>query len=647
MAKEEKSSVERLKGRLYARDSKKTSTQERTPLSPEGHEAPVSWTTPEDENVGGDNAAHIREPHISGELMPRMSFATKFLIGSVVFFVAASGAAAYMFFGGGNIVSSRNIGLEIVAPSLIDAGKEASLQILITNNNRTALRLADLIIDYPDGTRDPKDTTRTFSHERISVGTIESGEQTKQTAAAVFFGQEGTEQNVHVTLEYTITGSNAVFVKEGYISFIIGSSPVSLSVEAPNEAIAGEPFDMEVTVQSNAATAVEHVVVEAQYPFGFSFLGSNPRADVGGLLWRLGTMEPGDSKTITITGVVDASEGDERVLRFLIGSDADETNTRIRVPFLSQPITLTVKQPFIASSIAVDGKEAKTISAPAGKTLQGTVEWQNNLSESISDVELALSFDGPMLNGSSVSAQNGFYQSGNKTITWTKAHDPGLSQVPPGGGGTLFFSFATLVPGSGDVIYSNPTIDLQLTVRATRHSEGETPQNVSSAASTQVVLSSALFLEARALHFTGAFSNTGPMPPKPDTQTSYTIVWAVKNSSNAIANTAVAAVLPPYMKFVAAIPGSNITYDEGSRTVRWALGDLAAGVGYSLPSREGSFQVALTPSDSQSGQAPALTGTAVLSGQDRFAQVPVQASAEGPTTQLDEKGFNSSMGIVE
>ena len=645
-----KSSVERLKGRLYARESKKRApAQERTPLSPPEHqETPVSWSV-EDTTAGitGQGDIHVHKMPLPYERSSRMSLATKFLIGSAVFFVAAAGVAAYMFFGGGNIVSSRNIDLELVAPSLIDGGKEAQLQILIANHNRTALRLADLIIDYPDSTRDPKDTTRAFSHERLSIGTIESGQQIKQTTSAVFFGQEGAAQKVHVTLEYTITGSNAVFVKEGDVEFIIGSSPVSLSVEAPSEAIAGEPFSITVTIQSNAATPVEHVVVEGQYPFGFSFIGSSPQADVGGLLWRLGTMKPGSTKTITITGTVDASEGDERVLRFLIGSDADETNTRIRVPFLSQPVTLTVKQPFIASSIIVDGKEAKTISAQAGKTLQGSVKWQNNLSEELSDVELSLSFAGPPLNTSSVSAQNGFYQSGSKTIIWTKAQDPGLARVSPGQGGTLFFSFATLLPGEGGVIYTNPTVDLQLTIRATRRGEGQVSQSVSAAASTQVVLSSALSLSAQALHFTGAFSNTGPMPPKAESQTSYTIVWTVGNSSNAIAQAAVSTILPPYMQFVAATPGSGITYDAGSRTVRWALGDLSAGLGYSLPSREVSFQVVLTASDSQVGGSPALTGSAVLSGQDRFAQVPVQASAAAPTTDLDENGFKPGMEKVD
>lgn len=136
------------------------------------------------------------------------------------------------------------------------------------------------------------------------------------------------------------------------------------------------------------------------------------------------------------------------------------------------------------------------------------------------------------------------------------------------------------------------------------------------------------------------------MPPRSGSPTSYTIVWTVKNSSNTVANTVVSAVLPTYVQFVSAQAGSGIAYDAGSRTVRWDMGDLRAGVGYSSAALQGSFQITFTPSDSQVGATPMLTGTAALSGTDRFAQTAVTASVEAPTTQLTEAGFGGGMDIV-
>jgi hypothetical protein len=77
------------------------------------------------------------------------------------------------------------------------------------------------------------------------------------------------------------------------------------------------------------------------------------------------------------------------------------------------------------------------------------------------------------------------------------------------------------------------------------------------------------------------------------------------------------------------------------------MGDVAAGAGFTGASRTASFQVSLLPSSSQLSQAPALTGQATVAGQDRFAQVQVQATAASPTTQLsNDAGFTSGMGVV-
>ena len=629
--------VDHLKDSLYSRQQKGMQDV-RAPLTKSEEEAPKAWP--------GEPASQASRPVMPQTSRTSMALATKFLIGSGVFFVLAVAGAGVFFFSGGNYISPQNIDLQIVAPSLIDGGTAANLQFIITNRNSSQLQLADLVVDYPDGTRDPKDTTKTLTHQRISVGTIAAGQQIKLTSAAVFYGSEGSAQSIKAVLEYSVQGSNAVFIKESEEPITIGSSPVSVSVDAPSEAIAGQPFAITVTVQSNSATPVEDVLVQAQYPFGFSVRSAAPKAESGSTLWRLGTMAPGAVQVIRLTGSIDGQDGDQRVFRFTGGTNKDQTAGKIQVPFLSVPVTLTVHRPFITASIAVDGKTGAKVSAAAGKPLQGTIAWQNNLSDPVSDIQIKLTFSGPVLDRSSIDPGIGFYQSNDNSITWTSAQDPILAQVAPGGTGTLNFGFGTLVPGTGGIVYTNPVVDLSLSVAAVRAGQGNVPEQVTSAATMEVSLASAVSLMAQALHFTGPFSNAGAMPPRSGAATFYTIEWTVKNSSNTIAGATVSTVLPSYTTFVAA-QDSSIAYDAGSRTVRWSLGDIAAGVGYSTAARTGSFQVSLTPSDSQVGSAPQLTGATALSGTDRFAQVQVSASAEGPSTKLTEAGFVQGMDIVQ
>ncbi len=632
MVPEEKSGVEKLKRALYARQSDiKPPAEDRSSLSPSTADAPRAWepaATPEGVTSG------VPQPSQPLQTKSRMSMATKFLLGSAAFFFLSLAAAAYMILGGVNTISPQNIDIEIVAPSLIDGGKEATFQFIITNRNQTDLELADLILTYPDGTRSAANPAQELTYDRHTIGTIPAGEQIKQTASALVFGQEGETQTIRATLEYSVKNSNAVFQKQTETTYTIGSSPVSITVSAPTDTTTGGEISMDVTVRSNATTPVENLVLQGQYPFGFTVGTTQPQADAGGTFWRLGTLQPGASRTIKITGALEGQDGDERVFRFFAGSNSDQTDTKIKVPFLIMPQTVTVRQPFISATIAVEGQTGKTISVAAGEQLEGTVTWKNNLPDPVSNVELILSFAGPALNKNAISAGNGFYQSAQTAIIWSKDQNNSLATVQPGETGTFHFSFSTLKPGEAGVLITNPTIELNLQVRGVRQGGGGAPESVASAATARVQLASQATLDVKTLHYTGGFQNIGPMPPRAEQATSYTIVWGVKNSANTVANASVSATLPSYVQFMSSPSGSGITYDAASRTVRWNIGDIKAGVGYTQAALQAAFQVTIVPSTSQVGKSPDLTSEVVLTGQDRFVQVPVRATANPSTTRL-------------
>lgn len=634
--------VEDLKKKLYSRGNQAPMQDVRAPLLPNSPDTSPVWSDSKP-SLPIENTSPLRAAPVAKK---GLGFAGKFFIGAVAFFVLAAGAAAYFFFGGANFVSPNNIDLQIVAPSLIDGGTAAPLQFIITNRNASELQLADLLIDYPEGTRDPSNPTKALNHERQSIGTIAPGQQLKRTANAVLYGQEGAPQVIKATLEYNLPNSNAIFTKEANVTITIGSSPVSVNVAMPQSVTSGEPFDITATVRSNSQTSLNNVVVGAQYPFGFSVSSSLPKADANNSYWRVGTMGPGETKTIVVRGSIDGQDGDQRVFRFLAGTDSDTTNTSVKTPFLSVPSTLTVARPFITGVIAVGGQTGKTVAAIAGVPVTAEVNWQNNLSTAVNNVEITVTLTGPVLDKSSVQAGTGFYQSSTNSITWTSQDDPSLLQVGPGGTGKLSFSFATLPPGTNGALYSNPTVTLSLTVKGTRAGDSGASEVVQSVASTQVSLATAVSLMATALHFTGPYTNSGPMPPRAESKTTYTVQWSVKNSSNIIANSAVSTVLPSYVDFVQGQKG--VTYNAGSRTVTWSIGELKPGVGYTDAVLSTAFQISLNPSASQVTLAPQITGPSQLSGTDRFAQVQVTATTEPLTTKISgESQFVGGMDVVQ
>lgn len=567
------------------------------------------------------------------------------LLASLLFFIVSLAIAGFIFLRGTNVVSSGNIDMQIVGPSLVDGGKEAALQIIINNHNTTALQLADLILDYPEGTRSATNVTQALSQVRTSVGDIPAGGSIKKTASAILFGEEGSTRTIKATLEYRVAGSNAIFVKESTIDLTIGSSPVTLTVDGPTDATAGKTATFTVQVSSNATTPIQNVVLLAQYPFGFTVTATSPETNVGDNLWQLGTLNPRSTKTITITGTIEGQDGEERVFRFAIGSQQDATDVTLKVPYVTIPHSITIKRPFISGSLAINGVTTKTVAVYDGKEVHGVISWQNNLDTEVRDLRISAQLSGNAYDKSSVSVARGFWRSNDATMLWDSSQDSSLSSVAPGETGQVEF---TLVPSTGNGVLKNPEIDVTVNLSASRLSEGQVPESISSAINTTLTLATPVALAGGLFHFNGSIKNTGPMPPKADQETTYSVVWTVKNPSNTIANARVTVPLPPTTRFITSgTPTEDVSYNSSTNTVTWNVGELRAGVGYGLPGRGVSFQVGFTPSLAQVGSAPAVLGDSILTGEDRFAQTNVNSTVGSMTTRLTfDTGFQNGMEVI-
>lgn len=638
---EKRDSIERLKDKLYSRDAN-IPPHERSDLSRSVDGIAPSWDTASplpDTSV---------QPLSAMAPAPAKKSNTPLIIflASALFFVVSLMVAGFIFLRGSNVVSSDNIDLQILGPSLVDGGKEASLQILIDNDNTTALQLADLILEYPEGTRSTADVTRSLTQERISLGDIPAGGSLKQTASAVLFGEEGATRTIRATLEYRVAGSNAIFVKESSIDLIIGSSPVTLTVEGPLAATAGKELSFVIKVSSNATTPIRNVVLEAQYPFGFTVTSASPETSVGDALWQIGELKPRDEKTIRVGGVLEGQDGEERVFRFSVGSLENATDVRLAVPYITIPHSLSIQRPFISGNLSFNGVNAKTVAVYDGKDVHGIITWQNNLDTEVRDLRIEATLAGTAYDRGSVVVSRGFWRSSDATMLWDSSQDASLAVVAPGASGQVDFS---LVPSSGGGTLKNPEVAVTVNLRASRSVQGQAPESVSSAITGNMVLATPVSLTGGLLHFDGQITNQGPIPPKADQETTYTVVWTAKNPSNTIANARVSAPLPPSTRFLgAALPATeDVSFNPQTGTVTWTIGELRAGVGFSSAARSVAFKIGFTPSLSQVGSAPTVMGEAFLNGEDRFAQTNVNSTLGALTTRfsLDSK-FQNGMEVV-
>ena len=241
-------------------------------------EAPQDWEK-------GTEEKHMRSKK-------RLGLIEWLFAASIVFFMIAAGVSILRFLSGSNTVSTKNVDIVITGPTEIGAGETLPLQVVITNRNTVPMQLADLILEFPDGTRSDADIAIELPRVRESLGTIEPGESINRTIRAVVFGEAGFDIAVKASVEYRVPSSNAVFVGEASYIAKINKSPASIVVDAFKEAVSGQNVSFSVSVSSNAPEVLKNILLIAEYPPGFSFISSQPAPTSGSASWSLGDIEP-------------------------------------------------------------------------------------------------------------------------------------------------------------------------------------------------------------------------------------------------------------------------------------------------------------------------------------------------------------------
>ncbi len=628
-----KERIDKLQEDLYSRQAPEITRKERPTLSPREVEAPRgNWQT--DQELA-------RELSTGAPDAPRSSsFFAKLFFGSMAFFVVAAAIAGYIFWSGSNIVSSRNVEISVGGLTTVSAGQELSLDITVRNNNNVPLTEAQMIVEYPDGTRSPIDINVTLTRDTIPLEMVPAGGSITKTVKGVFFGEKDSVKEIKVSVDYKQTGSSARFTKEKTYDISISSAPIVVSVDMPKEINAGQEFAMTVGITSNSTVLVRGMLLHVDYPFGFTPADANPDASYGDNTWLLGDLSPTEKKTIIIKGRVEGQDEEERTFRFSAGLKKPDDEQQLGVIFSSSEHSVVIKKPFIAIGLALDYSDGKESIVPVDTSVQGKISWTNNLAVDLSDVMVQIKFTGQALDRNQVVAQGGgFYRSADNTISWTKNSAPALALVEPGESGSFNFNIHTIplsnalaLPGQG----KNMEVLAEVTVSGTRLSPGESAQSVVSKASQKIKVATNLSLNSRPLYSIGPFTNSGPIPPRADERTTYTVTWTLSNTFNDVGGANVSATLPPYISWLSTISpaAEKVSYDSDNRSVVWNVGEVKAGAGGSISPRQVSFQIALEPSLSQVGQSPNLLEGLQVTGIDRFTGKNLFFSLSPLTTRI-------------
>ncbi len=599
---------------------------------------------------GWTEEAEQKASALMGIVSTIMPWLTRIFIAAIVFFLFAFGILLYGFWQGGHTVSPRNISLSVLGPVSAPAGEELSLEVTVGNYNELPLESLDLRVEYPEGTRKPAEPGEPLLRYREELGALPAGESVSRRLSLLPFGEEGEKKSIVVTVEYRPKESNAIFSRKAEYEFLVSTAPITVSVEAPKEVASSQTFELAFEITSNASSVIRNVLVKAEYPPGFFFEGSAPAAAFSKDTWQLGDMPPEGRRSIRVRGRIEAEEEEERTFRFSFGTAQAQDEKRLGTVFLTETQSIVVKEPFVSLELALNGERGKTFVAHSGQNIRADILFANNLATKIADLEITAKLDGEIWNRANVSAPGGFYDSNTATILWDKRRRRSFEALPPSEHGTESFSFSTLSTATDPARFRNPSMTIHIFARGTRLDEEGVSRDIVSTLSKEIKIASTLALASRLLYGGGPFANTGPMPPRAEAETTYTVAWSLSNSSNALSGVSVRAVLPSYVRFLGewSPPSEKVEYRSVGGEVVWDAGEVSAGVGFGASPRELFFRVALLPSASQVGSAPTIVGEASAEGEDRFTDISVKSNLRSAqtTSSLSDAGAEAKSGAV-
>lgn len=626
---DDESRIEQLKKSLYSRAAPDVRTRRKLRFAEKEPEIKTGW----------DRPAEASEEVVLNKTYEdhSMSFFTKLLIGSFVFCVIAVGVGAYLFFNGANLISANNIDINISGPVSIPGGEPVSFDITVANKNNVDLQLVDMSVDFPAGATDPKDSSRELKTYRELIGDISAGRNAHKTVSAIIFGEENLQKQIAVTLTYSVKGSSAVFTKTKSYDVLINSSPINVSVNSFKELTSGQEFDTKVSITSNSKEILKNVILKAQYPFGYAFLSSDVKVLPGNTTWKIGDIAPGTTRNITIHGKLQGEDNEERVFRFSVGAQSTSDSQTIGTEYMSVQNSITLEKPFISLAVEVNGESGMTPAVGSfNQPSRVQIRWFNNLPTSVNNLEITAHLAGNAYDVSSVRPDLGIFRSSSNDIVWNQRSNSELASVGPGDSGTVSFAIVPKNRSTSGSALINPTVTITTSVSGVRSQESNVSGELAGTVSRDIKVPSSIQLTGRVLRNAGPFSNTGPIPPKVDRVTTYTVLWTVDNTSSSVSDGVVVAKLPPYIKWTGQTSpsGANINFDQTTGEVTWYVGSIGTYTVGSDSRKEAAFQISIEPGANQAESSPTLINQTTFTARDDFTGVSLESVQDYLTTRF-------------
>ncbi len=531
------------------------------------------------------------------------------------------------------LFTDGQVSLEIAGPKEVASAETVQFVIRYGNGNMLPMNDVELTFAFPESFRLERSDGMTVSGNSatVSLGSVGGRSAGEAKFSGKFYGSKGSLAYLKATLRFAPSGTSSRYDRETQIGVTIASSPLSLEVSAPQEIASGNEIEYVFAYRNDSDLSFSNLRIRAEYPQNFRFNSAEPRPSDAENSWRLGNLLPHAQGEIRVRGVITGNRDEAKVVRASLGVlQGDDT-------FLAydqkERLTRIVSSP-LSISQTVNGKT--DISVNPGDSLNYEIRYSNDGDIGLRDVIITVEVNAAFLDVTKLRTTGGAYDVSRNIIVWKASDLPELTRLEPRQGGRVNFS----VPVRSDVGVSGEA-GKHLSVRTI--AKIDSPDIPFSSPSSKVVASNALEVrigsivdyEVSGYHFDAALPNTGPIPPKSGSETTYTLHFRVTNYLNDLSRAKVTATLPTNVRYTGKkLPESDaLSYNDRTGQLVWDIGSMWGG---GKSSREIAVQVGITPSPNEIGRASTILLDSVFEAEDTYAKNTIRIERGSKTTDLRE-----------
>ena len=527
-----------------------------------------------------------------------------------------------------NAFSKDILKLEILGSDTTEVGQKMDYVLKYKNNGKISLTNIKLTFEFPENSLIEDNKIRIEQ----KLDDIYPGEEKTITFSGRVLGQENELKKAKAWLEFQPKNLKAKYQVSTTQTTVIKFSPLTFELDLPSKIETEKDFSFSLNYFSNIDYPLSQLRVKIDYPSGFEFSDSSPKA-LENNEWQVPILNKAEGGRIRIFGKINGDIGEQKVFKASFGMWTEGNFVMLKEATKGAEII----KPTIYLSQLVNG--SSDYSANPGDFLHYEVFFKNIGSSPFENLFLAIDLNSSLFDLTTLKSLNAEYHQGDSSMIWDWKKNPQLKFLDENEEGKVEF-WINLKEDLPVIKPKDKNLVLKDSISLFPVKE-----------EFSIKVSSKIDLDQQAFFTSDSFPSSGSLPLRVGLPTAFTINWKLKNFYNDLRNVKVRATLPAWVSLTGQLlpRDSSFLFDSQSREIIWEIGEVMAGQGVNgSDSANLSFQISLVPNSSQLGQMPEIISMARVFGDDTWTKNAIESETKTINTgALSDQGFNSTQGIVQ